>query len=211
MTQFDVPRLATIDDDGWSLQNAEERFERADGLYWLPDRWIREHLEDHVPDGGFTKLLFVIHNVDDPRAPAIERMWVEFSGRDGKFYHGHLANVPYTPGALKEGMPVWFLAEHVIDYAGHDCENRASEQAGALQCARHGASQRCYVCEHLTLESERRGFHTGDPDTVRADAWCDQCHEVFLRAGENWEAAERELTIHIVCGGCYDSLKQRHL
>jgi hypothetical protein len=105
MTQFDVPRLATVDDDGWSLQNAEERFDRADGLYWLPDQWIREHLEDHVPDGGFAKLLFVIHDVDDPRAPAIERMWVTFSGRVGTFYHGHLANEPYTRGAAKEGMP----------------------------------------------------------------------------------------------------------
>jgi hypothetical protein len=210
MTQFDAPRLATIDDDGWSLQNAEERFERADNLYWLPDRWIREHLEDHVPDGGFAKLLFMIHDAENPRAPVIERMWVTVSGRDGTFYHGHLANEPYTRGTAKEGMPVWFNAEHVIDYGDSECENRASEQAGAIECGQHGLSHRCYVCEHLTLESDDRGFHTGPADTPRPDAWCDQCHEVFLRAGENWEAAEHEPKIRLVCGGCYDRLKLLH-
>lgn len=209
MTNSDAARLATMDDDGWSLQDAEDRLERGDGIYWLPDRWVREHLEEYVPEGGHAKLLFVIRDPDDPTNPVVERMWVELSGREGDFYHGHLANEPRTRGAACEDMAVWFRAEHVIDYAGPDGEDRASERADALRCSRHGLSHRCYVCEHLTPDSEGRGFNTADPDGARPDAWCDRCHEVFTRAG-SWEAAEDEPKICIVCGGCYDALRQRH-
>ena len=210
MTDSDAPRLATMDDDGWCLQDAEERVERADGLYWLPDRWTREHLEEHVPEDGYVKLLFVIHDLDDPGEPAVERMWVTLTGREGEFYHGHLANEPHTRGTAKEGMPVWFRAEHVIDYAGADGKEKASESADAVHCARHGQSPRCYVCEHLTHESEPRGFNTADPDSARPDAWCDDCHMEFTRAG-SWDATgAREPNIRLVCGGCYDELKARH-
>lgn len=199
-----------MDDDGWFLHDAEYRVERGDGIYWLPDRWIREHLEEYVPDGGYVKLLFAIHDAGDPGAPAIERMWVTLSGRDGEYYHGHLANEPHTRGAAREGMPVWFRAEHVIDYAGPEGENKASESAKAVRCDRHGLSHCCYVCEHLTPDSERRGFNTADPDSSRPDAWCDECHKEVSRAG-SWEApGVREPKIRLVCGGCYDALKARH-
>lgn len=198
-----------MDDDGWFLQDVEDCLERGDGIYWLPDRWIREHLEEHVPDGGYAKLIFVIRDEDDPGEPGIERMWVTLGGREGEFYHGHVANEPRTRGSVTEGMPVWFRAEHVIDYSDAAGENKASESARTIQCARHGHSHRCYVCEHLTPDSERRGFNTADPNTSRPDAWCDRCHEEFIRAG-SWEGAPEEPSIRIVCGGCYDALRKRH-
>jgi hypothetical protein len=209
MTDSAAPRLATTDDDRWSLQNAEDRLARGDGIYWLPDRWTREHLEEHVPEGGHVKLLFVIQNPTDLAKPVVERMWVTFCGRDGAFYHGHLANEPRTPGTARQGMPVWFLPEHVIDHAGPEGENQASESADAVRCSRHGLSHQCFVCEHLTPDSDGRGFNTADPDSLRPDAWCDRCHEELTRAG-SWEAATAEPKIHLVCGGCYDALRRRH-
>jgi hypothetical protein len=98
VSETDVPRLATIDDDGWALLNAEERFARGEDLYWIPDRWIREHLEEHVPADGHAKLLFRVMDPTMPNEPAIERMWVTFAGRFGEYYHGHLANEPQTKG-----------------------------------------------------------------------------------------------------------------
>jgi len=210
MTDSDSPRLATFDDDGWSLQDAEERLARGDDLYWLPDRWTREHLEEHMAQAGFVKLIFAIPDPSNPRVPAIERMWVRLTGRHGEFYHGHLANAPYTEGRVEEGMPVWFRAEHVIDFAGPNGEDQASESPEALRCQNHGPSYQCYVCKHLKFEGDARGFHTADPEALRPDAWCDECHAEYVRFG-SWEApGVREPEIMVVCGGCYDALKRRH-
>lgn len=162
-----------------------------------------------MPAGGHVKLLFIIHDLDDPSEPAIERMWVSLVSREGEHYHGHLANDPHTRGTARDGMAVWFRAEHVIDYAGPQGEQRASESAEAVRCGQHGLSRKCYVCEHLTPDSADRGFNTADPEIHRPDAWCDQCHEMFIRAG-SWEAVEQEPRISLVCGGCYDALKKRH-
>lgn len=199
-----------MDDDGWSLLDAEERLAQGDNLYWLPDRWVREHLEDHVAEGGYAKLMFRVLDPNDAREPAIERMWVTLSSRDGEFYHGHLANEPDTKGTPCEGMPVWFRAEHIIDFAGPNGEDQASETADALRCERHGVSTPCYVCEHLVSDAESRGFHAPGDDKLRPDAWCDLCHKEFMRAG-SWEApGTREPRVKLVCGGCYDGLKARH-
>jgi hypothetical protein len=35
MTEDSVPRLATMDDDGWALLNAEERLARSEKSYWM--------------------------------------------------------------------------------------------------------------------------------------------------------------------------------
>lgn len=210
MSESAPPRLATMDDDGWTLLNAEERLARAENLYWLPDRWSREHLEEHVPENGHVKLMFLVFDPEHPKEPAIERMWVTLASREGDCYHGHLANAPHTKGKAHEGMAVWFRAEHVIDFAGPNGEAQATETAEAVRCHQHGVSLKCYVCEHLTPDSEGRGFHAADTEDVRPDAWCDECHQEFMRA-ESWEApGTREPTIKLVCGGCYDALKVRH-
>lgn len=211
MTESAAPRLATMDDDGWTLLDAEERLARGDDIYWLPDRWIRDHLDEHVPERGYVKLLFRIFDPAMPDEPMIERMWVTLDARDGELYHGHLANEPQTQGTAREGMAVWYRAEHVIDYAGPNGENQASASAEAVRCGRHGVSERCYVCEHLTPDSEGRGFHcVPDDATLRPDAWCDACQRVFEAAGDWERAGGQEPKIHLVCGGCYDALRDRH-
>lgn len=203
-------RFATLDDDGWSLLDAEDMVQRGDGIYWLPGRWTRDHLEEHVPANGFAKVVFRILDPIDTRKPAIERMWVTLGSRDGDSYHGHLANAPETLGAAVEGMPVWFRAEHVIDYCGPNGEGKASESADAVRCARHGLSDTCYVCVHITPDTARLGFNTADTTARRPDAWCNECHKEFLRAG-SWEApGVTPPKIKVVCGGCYDDLKESH-
>lgn len=210
MTDPDTPRLSTLADDGWALSDVEERCERAAGIYWLPSRNERLHLEDHVPEGGYVKLVFIISAPDAENATISERMWVTLTGRTGEFYHGHLANEPKTPGPVYEDMPIWFRAEHVIDYAGPSGENRASESSETIACPQHGTSVACYVCEHLTPETAGRGFHTADPDTRRPDAWCSECHVEFERAG-GWDAPDaKEPRLRLICGGCYDDLARRH-
>jgi hypothetical protein len=207
----DAPRLATMDDDGWMLMDAEQRLAAGDRLYWIPSRWERDHLEEHVPEGGFVKLLFRIFDPAEPEYPATERMWVTLGAREGEWYHGHLANEPHTAGTAQEGMPVWFRAEHVIDYAGPGGEGQASEGKDVLQCDRHGASRPCYVCAHLVMTGERRGFNTAlNAEEERPDAWCDECDRL-LDGVDDWEAlGDRQPEIEIVCGGCYDTLRERH-
>ena len=132
------PRLATLDDDGWTLIDAEERLATRDRLYWIPSRWERDHLDEHVPEGGHVKLIFRIFDPAEPQWPATEWMWVTLGAWADGWYHGHLANEPRTAGSAKEDMPVWFRAEHVIDYAGPGGEGQASAGKDVLQCDRHG-------------------------------------------------------------------------
>lgn len=211
MTDSHGPRLATLDDDGWALLDAEALYAAGERVFWLPSRWEREHLEEHVPAGGYAKLVFRIADPASPRAPATERMWVTLTGREGEHYHGHLANTPHTAGAARVEMPVWFRAEHVIDFAGPEGEGQASEAAGLLQCGEHGTSERCFVCEHLRFDAPPQGFFTADdPEKYRPDAWCRACEALLMEAG-GWETiGDRHPKIKLVCGGCYDRLRVQH-
>jgi hypothetical protein len=206
----DSPRLATLDDDGWTLVDAEAKLAAGDQLYWLPDRWERDHLEEHVPEGGYVKLVFRILDPAES-GTVVERMWVSLDARQGHWYHGHLANEPRTAGTAQEEMPVWFRAEHVIDYAGPNGEGRASEGEDVLRCAQHGPSNVCYVCEHLDMNTEGRGFNTeSNSDQERPDAWCDECARL-LEGIDDWASlGDHHPKINLACGGCYDILRARH-
>ncbi len=207
----DSPHPATLDDDGWALVDAEAQLAARDRLYWLPPRWERDHLEEHVPDGGYVKLIFRVRDPAEPGSPVTERMWVSLDARERDWYHGHLANDPHTAGTAREGMAVWFRAEHVIDYVGPDGDGKASEGKDVVQCNRHGPSQICYVCEHLDMASSGRGFNTDlKAEEERPDAWCDDCDRL-LDGLDDWDAVgDRHPTIVIVCAGCYDILRARH-
>ena len=209
MTNAGLPRLATLDDDGWTLENAEHRFARSDDLYWLPSHAERLHLRE----GFSAKLIFLIRYRDETGAVRIqgERMWVELTVVDGDFYHGHLDNEPHTKGTAELGMEVWFRAEHVIDFI--DLERKqASERAEVLQCASHGLSMTCYVCEHI-LSGKGVGFNFDTSgEQPRPDAWCDECDRLLDTFG-GWDDVpqERHPKIEILCGGCYDAAKLRNL
>lgn len=206
----DAPRLATLDDDGWALVDAEARLAARERLYWLPPRWERDHLEEHVPAGGGVKLIFRVLDTARPADPATERMWVTLAGREGGWYHGHLDNVPHTRGRAVLDMPVWFRAEHVIDYAGPDGEGQASVGQDVLRCCTHGPSTACFVCAHIEPGAPPRGFNTAaNAEDDRPDAWCDACDRLLDGVG-GWDDVQPPPEIRLVCGGCYDALRARH-
>lgn len=208
----EAPRLATLDDDGWTLENGEARYARGDDLYWIPPRWEREHLEDEVEAGLYAKLIFLIQYTTAERRSDVkgERMWVEVMSRAGGLYHGHLTNEPHTKGGTaREGMAVWFRPEHVIDLIRGEGEP-ASRQADVVECCTHGLSETCFVCEHL-VGAEGVGFNVADdPERLRPDAWCDACEALLQEAGD-WEAlGDRHPKLSILCGGCYDRTRERN-
>jgi hypothetical protein len=201
---------ATLDDQGWMLDNAEDRLAHGDRLFWIPPRWQREHVEP----GTHVKLIFQIAYAtpEGQRTRQGERMWVAVDEQvaDG-WFRGRLDNDPKTTGGrLSCDDVVWFRAEHIIDLI--DAEgNQASESADVVRCKEHGASETCYVCEHLAFGSGL-GFHQAvDSDQRRPDAWCDACEELRLEGGGDWDTlGDRHPKLSILCGGCYDYARQRN-
>ena len=84
-----------------------------------------------------------------------------------------------------------------------------------IQCHVHGQQQETFVCQHLfeALDSgDRVGyFWSGEP---RGDAWCSACEAVRIREGGiegDWN--ERSMAfagIKLLCGACYDRLRELH-
>lgn len=135
-------------------------------------------------------------------------MWVEVAFNEGADFHGHLANSPFHPEpALREGDGVWFRQEHVIDVLVPG-EKSLSENAKLVTCDCHGISEPCHVCEHVANGSDL-GFNHGETADLRPDAWCDECDKLVADK-DSWEDAEREPKIKLVCGGCYDEIRNRN-
>ena len=207
-----TPTLAQIENDGWTLLDAESLVSRSDWLFWIPPRKAREALHRAPGCGGRAKLIFQLRDPADVEVVHIERMWVTISFRSGRYYHGHLQNTPNLVAApLVEGAGLWFRAEHVIDSANADGEDRASQSADAVQCTTHGASVRCYVCVHLCEAEEPVSYFVADvPDDPRPDAWCAAC-ELSVNAAGGWdEPGAPDAQIKLLCGGCYDACLLRH-
>lgn len=83
-----------------------------------------------------------------------------------------------------------------------------------IECCRHGEQEATYVCQHLarSLETlEQIGFFHSGPVEKRSDAWCSQCEAVRLREGGesgDWnERSEAFAGITLLCGACYDEVK----
>ena len=77
----------------------------------------------------------------------------------------------------------------------------------------HGPGAECFVCAHLVVPGPAQGFNVAHDDLEeRPDAWCDACDELLQSAGGDWEAlGDRHPEIRVVCAGCYDQLRARHL
>lgn len=207
----DAKRLTTLDDAGWTLVDAEAALASGDGIYWLPPRREREHLGECLPEGGLVKLVFRILDPGDPATPVTEWMWVSLTGREGAWYHGHLVSRPHTGTRLVRGTAVWYMAEHVIDFAGPEGEGLASAHPDVLHCRRHGPSDRCWVCEHITPTGAPCGFNTAsNAADRRPDAWCDACDDLLEGLGSWSDVGARAPDIRLVCGACYDALRRRH-
>ncbi len=198
----DAKPLASLDADGWVLVDAEGAYQRRDGVYWVPP--IEERRD--IPVGVLAKLIFAWAQ-PGPDEPARERMWVEIEGRDGETYWGRLENEPDADAPIQKGAVVCFRVEHVVDLCVPDGKP-LSEKSKLIRCGGHGWSEPCFVCVHLT-QSEGIGFNAGDGDSLRPDAWCDECDRLLVgRSG--WEEVEKEPPIKVVCGACYDEFRARN-
>jgi hypothetical protein len=81
-----------------------------------------------------------------------------------------------------------------------------------IQCHVHGEQQETFVCQHLVeaLETGKNvGFYwAGEP---RGDAWCSACEAARIREGGatgEWNVrSEKMLGVKILCGACYDRVR----
>ncbi|AJG21337.1 hypothetical protein [Cupriavidus basilensis] len=106
-------RLATIEEDGWQLDDGEVIGEAHPETFWVPALAERQALQA----GQLVKLIFRIVTADeqDREEQHVERMWVVVTGREGDLYSGELDNQPYCTEEMAPGMPLWFEARHVIN------------------------------------------------------------------------------------------------
>jgi hypothetical protein len=206
------PTLATLAGDNWTLLDAEDSLLRVDQIFWIPERADRDALDRKPGFGCVVKLIFHLRSTNNPAETQTERMWVQLTGRRRSYYHGHLTNTPhFAASPISEGAAVWFRAEHVIDYESADGSARASSGVDVVQCEAHGPSGPYFVCGHLTQSENALGFYTaeGEPSS-RPDAWCATCNTELARAG-SWESSDApDAQIKLVCGGCYDALRDKH-
>ena len=108
-------RLPSVEEDGWCLDDAEERHAEHPDTFWIPSLEARLGL---YPGCG-VKLMFYIDGTDG----GVERMWVVVTDRlaDGEAYLGVLDNTPLAGdahGRLEPGFEIPFEPRHVIDVDG---------------------------------------------------------------------------------------------
>ena len=107
------PQLASLEADGWCLDDGEAAHAESPKTFEIPALHIRSAL---MP-GDAAKLRFYIRvateggDVEDFG----ERMWVEVKGRVNEWYRGELLNQPNCTPDIRPGWEVWFLPCHVID------------------------------------------------------------------------------------------------
>lgn len=91
-------------------------------------------------------------------------------------------------------------------------ESATPNGSRTTHCERHGDMQEAFVCEHL-LDGIRLGFFTDPQDTgnQRPDAWCSDCDHVRAEHGGWNEKSESLIKVKLVCGGCYDEIKERNI
>lgn len=105
-------RLATIEEDGWCLDNGVALHRRHPATFEIPPADHRENLQP----GQVVKLRFVIHTGGTASSPELagERMWVAVTERRGEFYVGLLDDDSTCSDRLQAGTQVVFRPENVI-------------------------------------------------------------------------------------------------
>lgn len=106
-------RLATLETDGWTIDDGEQAHAAHPERYRIPPRGARTALGP----GDLVKIRFFIRvrTQTGETEDQGERMWVEIQERHGDWYLGTLDNDPCCTDAIQSGMPLWFQARHVID------------------------------------------------------------------------------------------------
>jgi hypothetical protein len=105
--------LPTFFDDGYELDDGEERHRESPSKFYVPPAEVRSSLQP----GQIVKLIFRISLEDDDHVQTqeVERMWVIVQEpiQDGK-YLGILDNDPECTEGIKSGLKVVFEPRHVI-------------------------------------------------------------------------------------------------
>jgi hypothetical protein len=83
-----------------------------------------------------------------------------------------------------------------------------------MECGRHGTQPPTFVCHHLQF-GIGLGFNQSkeapDPDYPFEQAWCDECHTVFLKEGSEWnDVSEGFAKVMAICAGCFAEIRERN-
>jgi hypothetical protein len=107
------PFLATLDGQGWQIDDGEVTHAEHPDSYWIPPLKERQSL----PKGAYAKMRFYMRvaNQTGKVVDCGERMWVEVTGRVGRWYRGRLSNQPVFTDSIEPMMEVWFEPRHIID------------------------------------------------------------------------------------------------
>ena len=85
-------------------------------------------------------------------------------------------------------------------------------EAKTIRCEQHGERQATFVCQHLVTGSAKGWITIESGDAARPDAICAECDTAWRAAGDEFTDEIREqVRIRVVCAGCYDELRARHL
>ncbi|MCG9748134.1 hypothetical protein [Shewanella sp. Isolate8] len=85
-----------------------------------------------------------------------------------------------------------------------------------VECGTHGKQQATFVCQHIiqTLhDGKARGFWwANDPENPRPDAWCSECEVKVQETNGEWnDESEAFAGVKLLCGACYDRVKEINL
>ena len=103
--------MATLDQDHWTLENAESRNAEAPSTFFIPSQAERVALQV----GQMVQLLFLFLNTEPDGSSIIdcEKMWVTIQGTADGRYWGQLESLPHTSTALAPLDRIEFGPEHV--------------------------------------------------------------------------------------------------
>jgi len=119
------PYFASLDEDGWTLDDGEQAHAQYPDTFWIPNSHDRHTLKP----GDLAKLRFILGLADDEgnEEEATERMWVAVEHCLGGCYRGRLTNQPASTDEVLVGMAVWFEARHVLDILRQEERNGREE------------------------------------------------------------------------------------
>lgn len=86
-----------------------------------------------------------------------------------------------------------------------------------VECEFHGFQQETFVCQHLMSSLDTKikvGFNSAPNNerNKRPDAWCDNCEQKRIECGGEWnDQSEAFAGVKLLCGSCYDQIKQLNI
>jgi hypothetical protein len=81
-----------------------------------------------------------------------------------------------------------------------------------IRCEQHGVSHEAFVCKHLVY-GKYLGFFCDldDRQNPFPDAWCNGCELIRIEHNGWNDVTEELIEIALVCGGCYEEIKEKNL